>query len=286
MAEPDCTNPAKARGLCEKHYVRAWRHGTLPPKKPPRKGCSIAGCDGPHFARGWCEKHYFRNYKRGSTELTEPQRTMTIEDRFWFKVDKSAGPEGDWLWTAGRTGQGYGQFYADGQKFLAHRFAYELCIGPVSEYLQVDHVRTRGCRSRLCVNPAHLEAVTLAENLRRAPAGKRAQNGEKVRAALARTAEPRFWAKADRSDGPDVCWPWLAYTDGNDNAKVWWQRSTHAAREVAWLLSRGSVPSEHTVVQECGRNDCVNPAHLKTVPSRQVVADHMAAMRAIRTRQS
>ena len=36
------------------------------------------------------------------------------------------------------------------------------------EGLTIDHVHANGCRNVDCVNPAHLEAVTQAENNRRA----------------------------------------------------------------------------------------------------------------------
>jgi hypothetical protein len=41
--------------------------------------------------------------------------------------------------------------------------AYLLTIGPIPEGLHLDHL----CRNPPCVNPAHLEPVTCAENLRR-----------------------------------------------------------------------------------------------------------------------
>ncbi|MBI2934658.1 MAG: HNH endonuclease [Chloroflexi bacterium] len=37
----------------------------------------------------------------------------------------------------------------------AHAFSYRLHIGPVPDGLCIDHL----CRTHLCVNPAHLEAV-------------------------------------------------------------------------------------------------------------------------------
>lgn len=46
----------------------------------------------------------------------------------------------------------------------AHRFAYELVKGPIPEGLTLDHL----CNVPLCVNPDHLEPVTLSENIRRA----------------------------------------------------------------------------------------------------------------------
>lgn len=53
-------------------------------------------------------------------------------------------------------------------KVYAHRWIYEQLVGPIPGGHDVDHVAARGCTSALCVNPAHLEAVTHAENMRRA----------------------------------------------------------------------------------------------------------------------
>lgn len=109
----------------------------------------------------------------------------SAEDRFWARVDKTAGgpvPPGRpelgpcWPWTASTT-YGYGAFNAGGGKNVrAPRFAYELAIGPIPDGLHLDHLCHTfddacaggdDCPHRRCCNPAHLEPVTLAENTRR-----------------------------------------------------------------------------------------------------------------------
>jgi hypothetical protein len=64
---------------------------------------------------------------------------------------------------------GYGMKRHQGRLFRAHRLAYLLQVGEIPEGLELDHL----CRNRACVNVAHLEPVTHAENVRRGLAAVR-----------------------------------------------------------------------------------------------------------------
>lgn len=97
--------------------------------------------------------------------------TLELPQRFWDKV--AVRENGCWEWTA-RTGKhGYGQFYWNDGAWMAHRAAYAALVGPLIPGLTIDHLchnadagcrAGRSCPHRRCVNPAHLEQVTIHEN--------------------------------------------------------------------------------------------------------------------------
>ena len=89
-----------------------------------------------------------------------------LPKRFWAKVERVGQC---WVWTGARNRMGYGDFYIGGAKGhdAPHRVAYYALVGRVPAGQELDHL----CRRPSCVNPAHLEPVTHAENVRRGRAG-------------------------------------------------------------------------------------------------------------------
>lgn len=92
-----------------------------------------------------------------------------VPDRFWQKV-QPCPMTGCWLWTGSADPKGYGRITVMQPRktpVLAHRFAYTALVGEITKPF-LDHL----CRVPSCVNPAHLEPVTNAENVLRGIAGR------------------------------------------------------------------------------------------------------------------
>jgi hypothetical protein len=150
-------------------------------------GFCECGCGQKTEVTPWSDRN--RGFVKG-----EPKRFVrghngrkALTDR--YRVSES----GCWLWLGDMNNQGYGQIaeVEGGQRrmMLAHRWVYEQVVDPIPEELVLDHL----CRTRLCVNPKHLEPVSHAENCRR---GSRAKLTAAQVAEIKATPEikPSEWA--------------------------------------------------------------------------------------------
>lgn len=88
-------------------------------------------------------------------------RKSSVDSRFWQWVDIRV--DGCWEWTGSINNKGYGRTSVKRRPVYAHRVAYELCVGPIPDGHELDHL----CRNPRCVNPEHLEPVTHRVNLLR-----------------------------------------------------------------------------------------------------------------------
>lgn len=100
-----------------------------------------------------------------------------VNERFWAHVSKEPlGSDECWLWTSATVKGGYGLFFltrAEGTT-LAHRYAFELLVGPIPEGYELHHT----CGTEACVRPGHLLPLTPAEHAALHPhASKGALNG-------------------------------------------------------------------------------------------------------------
>lgn len=118
--------------------------------------------------------HYDR-WRRSGDPLTVSVIVGDDHSRFWSYVERGADHE-CWQWTGTLTHENYGVMGVGRGQAKAHRYAYELLVGPIPEGLTLDHlchthdltcVAGNSCPHRSCVNPAHLEPVDSGENVRR-----------------------------------------------------------------------------------------------------------------------
>ena len=84
-----------------------------------------------------------------------------ISDRFWNKVAIGKIEE-CWRYLEYIDKGGYGRFWYKSSSIRAHRVAWELANGPISNGLDILHK----CNNRSCCNPKHLYCGTHSDNMK------------------------------------------------------------------------------------------------------------------------
>ena len=180
--------------------------------------CEVDNCQKPHKSRGFCNNHY-RLFLRNGSPTFAPKKPLA--PRFWKFVVKT---DTCWLWIGAKYKSGYGEFHLNRRTQRAHRIAYELLVGPIPEGLTIDHL----CRVVACVNPAHLEPVTLLENLKR-------------------TTKPFCKNGHERIPGSKNCYACVG-PKAVARAKAWVENNRERSREYkkAWhLAKKARLKDEH-----------------------------------------
>jgi hypothetical protein len=159
------------------------------------------------------------------------QGKRNTPESFWALVDKSAGPDGCWLWTGYKTPDGYGCSSFENQLYQAHRLAWLFTFGPIPDGLCVLHDCPGGDR-RDCLNPAHLwlgtNAANTADRVRKGCSATGDRHGSRT--------HPERVARGDRHSSkthPER----VARGEKQGNSKLTWDK----VREIRVRFTNGDV---------------------------------------------
>ena len=78
---------------------------------------------------------------------------------------------------------------------------------------------------------------------------------------MKKTLEERFWEKVE-TGGPNECWPWVGRRDDDGYGEIKVMGRTEKAHRIAYMLTKGPIPTDMDVCHSCDEPPCQNPRHL------------------------
>jgi hypothetical protein len=233
----DRTDPIKQTiSGCYVRFLRGHQHWkNRPDNVSNRDGICACGCGqktpiAARSARGNIKGFPMKYFDQSHTQRKE------------YEVDPDTGC---WLMESNMI-DGYVRVHRGPRLLLGHVAMYLEYRGKIPRGMTLDHL----CRIRNCVNPAHMEVVTQAENSRRV--------FEDSKDLM--TLETLAW-KADMDTG---CW--IADKVQRDGyARVFVGRNIVAAHRIVYVRYRGWFADWMQLDHLCRNRSCLNPWHLEPV---------------------
>ena len=137
--------------------VGDFKNPDLPPPNP--SGLCMCGCG--QETKIATRNNYSLGHVKGES-LPYINGHNPVKQGPLYVVDEKTGC---WIWQRSTARNGYGTYWHPEKKcsVSAHRYMYELHVGPIPEGLQVHHI----CNNRACVNPGHLEVLSPTKHVQK-----------------------------------------------------------------------------------------------------------------------
>lgn len=184
-------------------------------------------------------------------------------DRKW-RLDAESGC---WIWEGALHVHGYGKIFVDGVLKAAHRIGWEIYRGAIPEGRVLDHL----CRRKNCVNPDHLDPVTVGENSKRRNYEVWRELGDVPMLRSPRKSKPTLRERFDakwKLNPKNGCWEWTQPLV-NGYGRFCVDAYPQVASRAGYEIYKGKIPDGLHLDHLCRNRCCVNPAHLEPVTNKE-----------------